>query len=90
MSKPTAAQAVETLHAEGLTEATFILRDLDDEQMIQFMGRENMADYNADFLTMLETWDAAIEYVPSRDGKPYQPIEIANLLGWTHPQQTFQ
>ena len=47
------------------------------------MGRENMADYNADFLTMLETWDAAVGYMPSRDGKPYQPIDIANLLGWT-------
>lgn len=47
------------------------------------MGRENMADYNADFLTMLETWDAAVSFWPSRDGQAYQPIEIANLLGWT-------
>ena len=51
--------------------------------MLQFMGRENMADYNADFLTMLETWDAAVAFWPSKDGQAYQPIDIANLLGWT-------
>ena len=50
--------------------------------MLQFMGRENMDDYNADFLTMLETWDAAVEYVTSRDVTPAQPIELATLLGW--------
>ena len=50
--------------------------------MLQFMGRENMDDYNADFLTMLETWDAAVNFWPSRDGQAYQPIDIANLLGW--------
>jgi hypothetical protein len=47
------------------------------------MGRENMSDYNADFLTMLQTWDAAVGYMPSKDGKPYQPIDIANFLWWT-------
>ena len=46
------------------------------------MGRENLEDYNADFLTMLQTWDAAVNYFPSTDGKRDQPIEIANLLGW--------
>ena len=51
------------------------------------MGRENMSDYNADFLTMLQTWDAAVGYMPSKDGKPYQPIDIANFLGWT-PKRT--
>ena len=35
-----------------------IVRDLSDEQMLQFMGRENAEDYNADFLVMLETWEA--------------------------------
>ena len=40
-----------------------------------------MSDYNADFLTMLQTWDAAVGYMPSRDGKPHQPIDIAYLLG---------
>ena len=27
-----------------------------------FMGRENMEDYNADFLCMLETWHAGVEF----------------------------
>jgi hypothetical protein len=51
--------------------------------MIQFMGRENMADYNADFLTMLETWDAAVQHLESLDSQPPQAIELATLLGWT-------
>ena len=42
-----------------------------------------MSDYNSDFLTMLETWDAAVSYLPSLDGKSVQPIVIAELLGWT-------
>ena len=37
----------------------------------------------ADFLTMLETWDAAVSYLPSKDGKQDKPIDIANILGWT-------
>ena len=36
-----------------------VVRDLDDKQMLQFMGRENGEDYNADFLVMLEIWEAA-------------------------------
>ena len=51
--------------------------------MLAFMGRENMEDYNADFLTMLETWEAAVDHSPSRDGDKNQPVEIASLLGWT-------
>jgi hypothetical protein len=45
-----------------------------------------MEDYNADFLTMLETWEAAITF-----GDDYlenvEPLEIATLLGWLdkHP-----
>lgn len=60
-----------------------ILRDLSDEQMLQFMGRENLEDYNALFLVMLETWEAAIGLLGRRaDHKP-EDIEIARLLGWT-------
>jgi len=73
---------IEAAKREGLTEATIILRELDDEKMIQFMGRENMSDYNADFLTMLETWDAAVQHLESRDATSSQPVEIATLLGW--------
>ena len=47
------------------------------------MGRENMADYNADFLTMLETWDAAVQHLESVSVKNPQAIVIASLLGWT-------
>jgi ParB/RepB/Spo0J family partition protein len=74
---------IEAAKRQGLTEATLILRDLDDEQMIQFMGRENMADYNADFLTMLETWDAAVQHLESVSVKNPQAIAITQLLGWT-------
>ena len=45
------------------------------------MGRENMADYNADFLTMLETWDAAVQHLESGSVNNLQAIDIANLLG---------
>ena len=32
------------------------------EDYIKFMGHENMEDYNADFLVMLETWDAGKDF----------------------------
>lgn len=61
-----------------------IVRDLTDEEMLQFMGRENLEDYNADFPVMLETWEAAIAYKTSRaPAVKYEDIEIARLLGWT-------
>ena len=67
----------------GYAAVSIILRDLDDKAMLQFMGRVNMADYNADFLTMLQTWDAAVQHMASRDATSIQPIELADLLGWT-------
>lgn len=60
-----------------------IVRELTDAQMLQFMGRENMEDYNADFLAMLETWEAAVRFV-RRAGQKGEPIEIASILGWTN------
>ena len=51
------------------------------------MGRENMSDYNADFLTMLQTWDAAINYSTQGCVENVQPIELTRLLGWT-PKRT--
>lgn len=62
-----------------------IVDDLNDEQMLQYMGRENMEDYNADFLVMLNSWEAAEGFLTdsSRDrAKNPQPVEIARLLGW--------
>ena len=41
------------------------------------MGRENMADYNADSLTMLETWDAAVQHLESTRAANPQAIVIA-------------
>jgi hypothetical protein len=40
-----------------------------------------MEDYNADFLTMIETWEAAAIF-GSPANQLRQPIEIAKLLGW--------
>ena len=40
-----------------------------------------MSDYNADFLTMLQTWDAAVQHMASRDATSIQRIDITNLLG---------
>lgn len=74
---------VEAARRAGLQQINVIVRDLNDDEMLGFMGRENMEDYNSDFLTMLETWEAAVEHLcPSRDGHTAQPVEIAKLLGW--------
>jgi hypothetical protein len=67
----------------GMKEIPLIVRALDDEEMLGFMGRENMEDYNADFLAMLETWEAAWKWFEdSREAKSPQSIEVARLLGW--------
>lgn len=62
---------------------SIIRRDLSDEQMLQFMGRENLEDYNADFLVMLETWESAQNFIGGRGRQNLQAIEVASLLGWT-------
>jgi len=60
-----------------------IVRDLSDEQMVQFMGRENLEDYNADFLIMLESWEAGVKYLTSAGPRQnLEVVEIARLLGW--------
>ena len=75
----------EAARLEGLSEIAVILHDLTEEDMLKFMGRENMEDYRAEFLTMLETWEAAVKWVNSPPARAVnqQPIEIARLLGWT-------
>jgi len=69
----------------GMTRIPVIVRsDLDDEQMLQFMGRENGEDYNADFLCMLETWEAGAKFIKaSTQASDAQPLAVARLLGWT-------
>jgi len=64
-------------------EVSIIVRDLTDEQMVQFMGRENLEVYNADFLVMLNSWEAAQQFLAARARQNPQDIEIACLLGWT-------
>lgn len=75
---------LEAARRSKLTEISVIVRELSDQDMLAFMGRENLEDYNADFLTMLETWEAARGWLSRRDrGENLQPLEIARLLGWT-------
>jgi len=66
-------------------EVQIIVRSLSDKEMVEFMGRENLEDYNANFLVMLESWQAGRELLrrERRDpGAKMEAIEIAKLLGW--------
>jgi ParB/RepB/Spo0J family partition protein len=74
----------------GLDKITLIVRDLTDTQMLQFMGRENLEEYNTNFLVMLETWEAAVVFNerPTMKGHSAQAIDIARLLGWTRGHST--
>jgi hypothetical protein len=65
-----------------------IIEKLTDKQMLQYMGRENLEDYNASFLIQLESWEAAIKsgLVSSTKEKRHQSVAIASLLGWTRVQ----
>jgi hypothetical protein len=53
------------------------------------MGREDMEDYNSDFLTMLETWEAAAEHLGATRAQSVQSLEIAKLLGWVQADSRF-
>jgi ParB/RepB/Spo0J family partition protein len=73
---------LEAARRNGEDTIPLIVQDLTDHQMLQFMGRENGEDYNAEFLVMLNTWEAAQRFlVPEKVQKP-QAVEIARLLGW--------
>lgn len=75
---------VEAARLMKLKTIDLIVDDLADERMLGYMGRENMEDYNADFLVMLETWEAAIGFrkFSGDSEKTNQALEIARLLGW--------
>lgn len=60
-----------------------IIYKLDDGEMLKFMGRENGEDYNSDFMVMLETWEAAVEYLAANGRQKPEALEVARLLGWT-------
>lgn len=68
----------------GLKSIPLIIRPLDDREMIQFMGRENLDDYAASFAVLLETWEAAVAYVieHSKESLEHQVFDTARLLGW--------
>lgn len=68
---------LEAARRSGLTAISVIQRELTDEQMLQFMGRENGEDYTTDFLTMLNTWEGAIDFLtpPKLSAKAEQKIE---------------
>jgi ParB-like chromosome segregation protein Spo0J len=68
---------VEAANQAGLKTVPVIVMELDDDQMLQYMGRENGEDYKADFLIMLNTWDAAVAHLGGGSD-----VEIARMLGW--------
>jgi hypothetical protein len=77
---------IEAARRSGLSTISLIVEDLTDMQMLQYMGRENLEDYNAAFLIQLESWEAASKsgLVSSRahEREP-QAVDIAKMLGWT-------
>ena len=70
---------LEAAKRNGIAKVKVIVRDLSDQQMLEFMGRENGEDYSTDFLVMLNTWEGAVNFEHQRS----KPIETARLLGWT-------
>jgi len=73
---------LEAARKKKLNTVPLIIRDLTDEQMIMLMGRENMEDYNSDFLVMLAAWESAVKFRRESAGN-VQDLDIAALLGWT-------
>ena len=59
-----------------------IIQDLSDEKMIAMLGRENLEDFNSDYLVQLQTWKAAVRFSEISE-KKRDDVEIARLLGWT-------
>lgn len=61
-----------------------IVAELNDERMVQYMGRENGEDYGSEFLILLNTWEGAVKHLRATRRVAFvQPIEVATLLGWT-------
>lgn len=74
---------IEAAKRAGLSDVNVVIRDLSDDDMLRFMGRENGEDYRTDFLVLLETWEAAVKQLTSTDVSKCQSIDIARFLGWT-------
>jgi hypothetical protein len=45
--------------------------------------RENGEDYSAEFLVMLNTWDAAVQFLAPQGAKADGVLDIARFLGWS-------
>jgi len=73
---------IEAAKRAGLSDANIVIRDLSDDDMLRFMGRENGEDYRTDFLVLLETWEATARHLTSGRILNLQAIEIAKFLGW--------
>ena len=81
---------VEAARRLGIAEVPLIVEALDDQKMLQFMGRENGEDYSADFLVMLNTWEGAVKFIRNSKRRNVSeaaaseiPLRVASLLGWT-------
>jgi hypothetical protein len=72
---------VEAAKRCGIEVIPIIVKDLTDEEMLQYMGRENGEDYSTDFLVMLNTWEGAVKFA-RRAGHEVRPIDVARVLGW--------
>lgn len=76
---------IEAARRLQLPTVPLILRPLSDKEMLCFMGRENGEDYRSDFLSMLNTWEGAVQFCEAAASQSPKPTEIASLLGWSHP-----
>lgn len=78
---------VEAATQAGLGSIFLTVMDLTNKQMLGYMGRENLEDFNTNILTMLETWEAGLAFVASsaspRSAAGVDLLEVATLLGWT-------
>src|SRR5215831_1330877 len=52
---------LEAARRQGLKSIQLISETLSDIQMLQYMGRENLEDYDSSFLIQLESWEAAVK-----------------------------
>ena len=72
---------LEAAKQAGLKTVPLIVMDLDDKQMLQYMGRENGEDFGTDFMVLLNTWEAGVRFVKGTL-QNHEPIDVARLLGW--------
>ena len=94
---------IEAARRLGLQSVPLVIRELADQQMLQYMGRENMEDYTS-FSVLLETWEAGTNYLYYLSNTEVKDIEenylafqnanfknldVARLLGWMLVRASF-